>query len=94
MTFVKCEGQGKVFVADTGKIVSIINLQNQSMSVNGNDVLAMSQGLKYDIKLMRGAGAMAGGLFNCRISGSGLVAFTVRFLQFFCGACAFIPCTF
>lgn len=82
MTFVKCEGRGKVFVADAAKIVSIINLQNQSISVNGNDVLAMSGGLKYDIKLMRGAGAMAGGLFNCRISGSGLLAFTVRLPSF------------
>jgi uncharacterized protein (AIM24 family) len=73
---IKCEGQGKVFCADQCKRVSIVQLNNESLSVNGNDVLALSGSLKYDIKLMRGAGMAAGGLFNCRVSGSGMLAFT------------------
>lgn len=76
MKLVRCEGQGKVFCADMGKSVSIVQLSNESLSVNGNDVLAMSSTLKHDIKLMKGAGMMAGGLFNVRISGSGMLAFT------------------
>lgn len=83
ITLVKCEGKGKVFVADTGKMVSIVQLRGESLSVNGNDVLAMSSGLRYNIKFMPGDGVMSAGLFNCRIAGSGLLAFTVRRVHIF-----------
>lgn len=70
----KAEGRGKVFCADQGKKVVIVNLQNERMFINGNDVLALSSTVKYDIKMMRG-GSMAGGLFNVAVSGSGMIAF-------------------
>jgi uncharacterized protein (AIM24 family) len=76
MKLVKCEGQGKVFCADQGKTVSVVQLNNESVSVNGNDVLALSGSLNYDITLMAGAGMAAGGLFNCRVAGSGMLSFT------------------
>ncbi len=82
ITFVKCEGKGKVLVADRGKVISIMQLNGESLSVNGNDVLAMSGSLKYDIKLIHPAGMLAGGLFNCRITGTGMLAFTVRCASF------------
>lgn len=67
MKLVKCEGVGKVFVADNDKVVSVVHLQNESLSLNGNDVLAFSGSLKYDIKFMKNAGILAGGLFNVRV---------------------------
>jgi uncharacterized protein (AIM24 family) len=51
-------------VADQGKKISILNLQDESIFVNGNDLLAFEPSINWDIKLMRKvAGMMAGGLF-------------------------------
>jgi uncharacterized protein (AIM24 family) len=73
----KATGAGKLYVADGGKRISIINLQNEAIYVNGNDVLAFEQGVSYDIKMMRRVSSMlAGGLFNVRLEGTGMVAIT------------------
>ena len=71
----KAEGKGRVYLADEGKKISIINLQGQTLYVNGNDLLAFQEGIAWDIKLMRKvAGVMAGGLFNVKLSGAGMIA--------------------
>lgn len=72
----KAVGNGKVYVADGGKRVIILSLQNEAIFVNGNDVLAFEPTVKYDIKMMTGASAMSGGLFNIRLEGTGMVAIT------------------
>ncbi len=73
----KAVGNGKLYLSDEGKKISILNLQNESIYVNGNDVLAFEQSLKYDIKLMRRvATMMAGGLFNIKLEGTGMAAIT------------------
>ncbi len=75
----KAEGRGRVYLADEGKKVSIINLQGETIYVNGNDVLAFQDGIEWDIKLMRKiAGMMAGGLFNVKLSGNGMIAITTH----------------
>lgn len=72
----KMEGQGRVWLADGGKRVNLLRLQDEEIFVNGNDVLAFEDGIESRITLMRRvAGMMAGGLFNIRLSGRGLVAF-------------------
>ena len=76
----KAEGQGKVYLADTGKKVTILNLQGQSIFVNGNDLLAFESSISYEIKMMKKVSTMlAGGLFNIRLQGSGMVAFTTHY---------------
>lgn len=76
----KAEGTGQVYLADQGKKVSILNLQGETIFVNGNDVLAFEESIQWDIKLMRKiAGMMAGGLFNMRLTGSGMVAITTHY---------------
>jgi uncharacterized protein (AIM24 family) len=73
-------GNGKLYLADEGKQISIINLQNQSIYVNGNDLLAFEPSLKYEIKLMRRISTMmAGGLFNIRLEGTGMAAITTYY---------------
>ncbi len=75
----KAEGRGPLYLADKGKKVSILNLQGESLFVNGNDLLAFEDGIQWDIKLMRKLTAMlAGGLFNVKLEGSGLVAITTH----------------
>ena len=76
----KANGMGKLYVADQGKKISILNLQGESIFVNGNDLLAFEPSIDWDIKLMRKvAGMMAGGLFNVRLEGRGMVAITSHY---------------
>ena len=74
------EGVGTVYLADEGKKISIIQLQNESLVVNGNDILAFEQTIQYDIKMMkRVAAMMSGGLFNIHLQGTGLIAITSHY---------------
>ncbi|WP_445493021.1 AIM24 family protein [Niallia sp. 03133] len=79
-SLMKANGSGKLYVADQGKKISILHLQNESLYVNGNDLLAFEPSITWDIKLMkRIAGMMAGGLFNIHLSGRGMVAITSHY---------------
>lgn len=79
-SLMKANGQGKLYLADSGKKITILHLQNESIYVNGNDLLAFEPSIKHDIKLMRRvAGMMAGGLFNVRCQGTGLIAITTHY---------------
>lgn len=79
-SLMRANGNGKLYLADSGKKVIILHLQNESIYVNGNDLLAFEPSIKHDIKLMkRVAGMMAGGLFNVRCDGTGLVAITTHY---------------
>jgi uncharacterized protein (AIM24 family) len=80
MRLTYAEGQGKLYLADQGKKIILLNLRNESLVVNGNDVLAFEPTLPHTITLMRRvAGMMSGGLFNVRFEGSGLLAITSHF---------------
>jgi uncharacterized protein (AIM24 family) len=74
-TLSKAEGSGKLYIADGGKMINVLQLQNESVFVNGNDLLAIQDGLTRDITMMRKMSAIAsGGLFNVKVAGSGLIA--------------------
>jgi uncharacterized protein (AIM24 family) len=76
----KVTGQGKLYLADEGKSVQILNLHGEAIYVNGNDLLAFEPSIQWDIKMMKKVTAMlAGGLFNVRLEGTGMVAFTTHF---------------
>ena len=80
MRLTYADGQGKVYLADAGKKISILNLDNEGIVVNGNDVLAFEPTLNHKISMMRKvAGMMAGGLFNVAFNGSGLLAITSHY---------------
>ena len=74
----RAEGSGTLYVADSGKEVSLVTLNGETIFLNGSDMLAYQDGLDWDITMTRGAGMAAGGLFSLRLSGSGLVAFTTH----------------
>lgn len=76
----KATGKGKLYLADSGKKIILLNLQNDDIFVNGNDLLAFEPSVKHEVKLMRKvAGMMAGGLFNVKCSGTGLIAITSHY---------------
>ncbi len=75
----KAEGTGKVYLADEGKKITILQLHNEAIVVNGNDLLAFEPSLTWDIKLMKKlTGIIAGGLFNVRVEGTGMLALTTH----------------
>jgi uncharacterized protein (AIM24 family) len=75
----KAEGRGALYLADGGKKISILNLQNDEICVNGNDLLAFEYGIQWDITMMKKiAGMLAGGLFNVKLQGRGMIAITTH----------------
>jgi uncharacterized protein (AIM24 family) len=80
-TLMKMEGRGRVYLAEAGKRIQVLNLgAGETIFVNGNDLLALEDGMSYEIKMMRRVAGMAsGGLFNIRVSGPGMVAITTHY---------------
>ena len=75
----KVEGQGRLYVADTGKHISILRLAGETINVSGNDLLAFEDSVTYDVTMIRRvAGMMAGGLFSVKLTGHGMVAITTH----------------
>jgi uncharacterized protein (AIM24 family) len=74
------EGTGRLYLADQGKEVGIITLaEGESISVNGNDVLAFASSVDYEIGTIDSlAGSSAGGLTNVYLTGPGDVAITTH----------------
>ncbi|HEX2416218.1 MAG TPA: AIM24 family protein [Thermoleophilaceae bacterium] len=74
-TLMKMSGTGEVFLADTAQEIHLLYLENDAITVNGQNLLAFDAGIDWDIKKVEGAsGMMAGGLFNTSLQGSGWVA--------------------
>jgi uncharacterized protein (AIM24 family) len=74
MPLMRVTGQGEVFFANESGYVYLIELAGDSISVNGRNLLAFEAALQWDINRVKGAGMMAGGLFNTTVSGTGTVA--------------------
>ncbi len=80
MQLMKMEGRGRVYIADAGKKVTLLRLKGESIFANGNDVLAFEDGIESKITMMRkAAGMLTGGLFNIRLTGTGVVAITSHY---------------
>jgi uncharacterized protein (AIM24 family) len=76
----KAEGQGRLYLADSGKRISILSLNREAIFVNGNDLLALETSVEWDIKMMKSiTGMLAGGLFNVKLWGTGMIAITSHF---------------
>jgi uncharacterized protein (AIM24 family) len=76
----KAEGTGRLYLADSAKKVTILNLADQAIFLNGNDVLAFEPTLAWDVRMLRSAaGIFLGGLFNMRFEGTGMLALTTHF---------------
>jgi uncharacterized protein (AIM24 family) len=76
----EADGNGHLYVADQGKKVQILDLNSdESISVNGNDVLAFESTVDYEIGTIGGLSeAAAGGLTNVYLTGPGAVAITTH----------------
>ena len=73
-SLMKIEGTGEVFLGDQAQDIHLIKLENDQITCNGANLLAFDAGIDWDIKREKGVGALAGGLFNMALSGTGWVA--------------------
>ncbi len=75
-TLMKIGGTGEIFLADTAQEIHLLKLDNDSVTVNGPNLLAFDADIDWDINRISGgaASAMSGGLFNMTLKGSGWVA--------------------
>ena len=72
-------GTGKVYLADDGKRITVLEMNNDVIVVNGEDLLAMTTGLQHKTTMMKKVAAIAsGGLFNVRVEGTGMIAITTH----------------
>lgn len=77
LQLMKVSGSGDVFLADYAAEVHVIYLENDSITLNGQNVLAFDSTLEWDIRRVKGmSGMLAQGLTNVVISGTGAVALT------------------
>lgn len=75
MPLMRVSGQGEVFFAHEAGYIYLMHLEgNDGISVNGRNLLAFEASLAWDINRTKGAGIMAGGLFNTTVRGQGTVA--------------------
>lgn len=74
LPLMRVRGTGEVFLANNGADVHVLTLEEESVSINGQNILAYSDGLTSDIEMLRGGGIAAGGLFNTTLTGTGEVA--------------------
>lgn len=74
LPLMRVSGRGDVFLAHEAWDVHLIDLENDSLTVNGDNVLAFEPTLEWDIRRVEGAGVVAGGLFNTVFTGQGRVA--------------------
>ena len=74
MPLMRVSGQGEVFFANEAGYVYLLDLAGDAISVNGRNLLAFDASLQWDINRVKGAGMMAGGLFNTTITGTGTAA--------------------
>lgn len=51
-----CTGQGELFLADAAKDIQVMYLENDAISVNGNNVLAFSASIDWDINRINARG--------------------------------------
>lgn len=73
-------GTGHLYLADQEKKIQLLELEaGQSVSVNGNDVLAFESSVTYEIRTVESiAGFSAGGMTNVFLEGPGTIAITTH----------------
>ncbi len=75
----KADGKGKLYLADHGKRVHIINLEGQTLCVEGNDILAFEDSVQYEIEIVKSMAHLAsGGLWYIELKGKGMAAITTH----------------
>jgi uncharacterized protein (AIM24 family) len=76
MSLMKVSGSGDVFLAQDADELFVLYLEDESVTVNGANILAFESTLAWDINRAQGASMLSGGLFNTTFTGTGALAVT------------------
>jgi uncharacterized protein (AIM24 family) len=76
LPLMRCSGAGELFLARDAREIFLIQLEGESLTVNGDNLLAFDSTVEWDIRRVEGVSVLAGGLFNTVLSGTGEVAIT------------------
>ena len=78
LPLMKISGEGDVFLANNAQLVHIIELENDELTIASRNVLALTDGIDWDIGVIKGGvvGFASGGLFNTNLKGTGSIAIT------------------
>lgn len=74
LPLMRVSGRGDVFFAQDAYEIFLVDLEGDSVTVNGRNVLAFESGLEWDIRRVEGASMFSGGLFNTVFTGTGRLA--------------------
>jgi uncharacterized protein (AIM24 family) len=74
LPLMRCSGAGELFLARDAREIFLIQLEGDSLTVNGDNLLAFDTAIEWDIRRVEGVSVLAGGLFNTVLSGTGWVA--------------------
>src|SRR5881409_2836035 len=76
LRLMQASGSGELFLANQAMLVHLLRLNQDSLTVNGANILAFQAAIDWDVTRVKGgtAGMLAGGLFNIHLRGDGLVA--------------------
>ena len=76
LRLMQATGTGELFLAHQAMLVHVLHLNDDSITVNGRNILAFEAGIDWDITRVKGgaAGMISGGLFNVHLQGTGNVA--------------------
>lgn len=74
-TLMQAQGEGNLFLADAANDIILLQLQNESITVEALNLLAFTTGISWDIELIRSAaGMLTGGIWTVALSGTGYLA--------------------
>lgn len=76
LRLMQASGTGELFLARQAMLIHVLQLNDESLTVSGSNILAFEDGIDWDVTRVKGgtAGMLAGGLFNINLRGTGTVA--------------------
>jgi uncharacterized protein (AIM24 family) len=79
MPLMEVKGSGDVYVAHDNAEIHLVYLEDDSLTVNGMNIIAFDPQMKWDIKMVHGVAKFGrSGWFNVEISGTGWAAITAH----------------
>ncbi|WP_370248294.1 AIM24 family protein [Nocardioides sp.] len=77
INLMECQGQGRVYIAQSALDVTVVGLSNDKLTVESEHILAVTDGLKLDVQFSGLRGMTSGqGLATTSVSGTGQCAIT------------------
>ncbi len=75
----KAEGKGELFLADQGKQLTLIELDNEAIVINGNNILMFEDTISYTIRRLKKISTLiSGGIYSLTLKGKGYFALSTH----------------